>query len=371
MGPPTHLLNLGANVKNLALDKYLDNIDQLKWLLLVVVACALMIYGLAMKKRAMRAFASSNLLGFLSPHASRPRQYFKAVLMVLAMSAIVLALIGPRWGTYFEQVQQRQLDLMICLDVSRSMLAEDAGMSRLDRAKDDINRLLDRLAGASIGLVTFSGKAELTCPLTDDYEFYRLALSDVGIYSAPVGGTNLGDAIAAARRAFGGEKLHDRVIILLTDGEDQGGTAVDEAAKAHKAGIIVYTIGIGDAKHGALVPVMKNGRRTFLKHDNQQVWSKMDPVRLQAIARAGGGEYHPSGQVTATQRTLEWIYTEKIAPLQRQAQSQRFVERRHVRFHWFAAAALTLLMLEILISERRSKTALETTIGSNTEGGHG
>ena len=340
-------------MENQTIDNFVDNIDQLKWLILVAVAAALMIYGLAMKKRAIRAFASPKLIGFLAPQSSWARQYVKAALAVAALIAIVTALIGPRWGRYFEPVQQRQLDLMICLDVSKSMLAEDAGMSRLDRAKDDIDRLLDHLAGATIGLVTFAGKAEPACPLTDDYEFYRLALEEVGIHSAPVGGTNLGDAIATARKAFGAEKNRNRVIVLMTDGEDHGGTAVDEAAKAHEAGITVYAIGIGDDNRGALVPVTQNGHRTFLKYNDQQLWSKMDPVRLQAIARAGGGEYHPSGQVTGTQRTLEWIYQQRIAPLQEEAASGRRVERRHVRFHWFAATALALLMIETLIGERR------------------
>lgn len=338
---------------NPAIDNYADHIDRLQWLLLVVVAAALMVYGFAMKKRALRAFASPNLIGFLAPHSSWGRQYFKAALIIAALIAIVVALIGPRWGEYFEPVQRRQLDIMICLDVSRSMLAEDAGMSRLDRAKDDINQLLDRLAGATIGLVTFAGKSEPACPLTDDYEFCRIALAEVGIHSAPVGGTNLGDAIAAARKSFGGEKNRNRVILLMTDGEDHGGTATDEAANALEEGITVYAIGIGNENQGAPVPVMQRGRRAFLQYNDQQLRSKMDPVRLKAIARAGGGEYHPSGQVTATQRTLEWIYTERIAPLQQETESERHVARRHVRFHWFATMALALLMVETLIGERR------------------
>lgn len=341
-------------MNNPAIDNYVDYIGQLKWLLLVTVVGALMVYGFLMKKRAMRAFASPNLIGFLAPQISWGRQYVKAVLTVAALIALVVALIGPRWGSYFEQVQRRQLDIMICLDVSRSMLAEDAGMSRLDRAKDDINQLLDRLAGATIGLITFAGKAESACPLTDDYEFYRLALAEVGTHSAPVGGTNLGDAIASARKSFGGEKNRNRVILLMTDGEDHGGTATDEAANALEAGITVYAIGIGNENRGALVPITERGRRTFLQYNDQQLRSKMDPVRLQAIARAGGGEYHPSGQVTATQRTLEWIYQERIAPLQQESESGRHVQRRHVRFHWFAALALALLMIETLIGERRS-----------------
>ncbi len=340
-------------------DFSIENPERLRWLVVVLAAVAVIVYGALMRGRAMRAFASVNLIEYLTPSLSRARRHLKAVLVLAAMGLIVVALAGPRWGTYLEPVQQRQLDLMICLDVSKSMLAEDAGMSRLDRARDDIKRLLDMLAGASIGLVTFAGRADLACPLTDDYEYYRIALDDVGIHSARIGGTNLGEAIAAAREAFGEPRPRDRAIILLTDGEDHGGMAVDEALAAREAGMVVYAIGIGDAGEGALIPTERDGRRTFLKYNEQQVWSKLNPGHLHAIAVAGGGEYHPSGQVMPTQRTLEWIYAEKLAPLQRQAESQRHVERRQVRFHWFVGLALALLVVESVIGERRRREKVE------------
>ena len=331
-----------------------DNLNRLSWLAMAAVACALMFYGFAMKRRALRAFSSADMLALLAPNVSWGRQYFKAILVFLAMIAIVLALIGPRWGRYYEDVQQRQLDLMICLDVSKSMLAEDAGMSRMDRAKDDIKRLVDTLDGGTVGLITFAGGAELACPLTDDYEFYRLTLEDVGIHSAPVGGTNLGDALATARKAFGGPGPRDRAILLITDGEDHGGTAVDEAGNAHDEGILVYTIGVGDQGDGAPIPVQKDGHRTILKYKGRQIWSKMDPYKLRMIAQAGGGDYSPSVRWAGThQRMLEWSYPRLIAPFNRQAEAKRQVERRHVLFHWFAIAALVLLMIETLVREAR------------------
>ena len=334
-------------------DFRIDNLERLRWLLLVLGCAAVVIYGFARKQSALRAFASANMLRTLAPDVSLARQYGKAILLLTAMICVVLALIGPRWGTYWEDVQQRQLDVMVCLDTSRSMLAEDAGMSRLDRAKDDIKRLLEKLGGGSIGLVAFAGRAKLVTPLTDDYEFYRLALDDVNTNTAPLGGTNIGEAIAAAVKGFGGERRAQRAILLLTDGEDHGETAIEEAKKARESGALVFTIGIGDEKQGALIPVEQAGQRTFLKYQDQQLWSKMDPTKLMSIAMAGGGEYHPSGQITPMQRTLEWIYEQRLRPMEERMNKQKQVARQYARFHWPATIALVLLVLETIVSERR------------------
>ena len=237
------------------------------------------------------------------------------------------------------------------------MLAKDAGMARLDRAKDDIKQLLDVLSGGMVGLVAFAGAADLACPLTDDYEFVRLVLDDVHIHSAPMGGTDMGAAIAAGVKAFSRVGRQHRVILLLTDGEDHGGRGREAAAKAHEQGIQIYAIGIGNAERGALVPVMKDGRESYLMHEGQQLWSKLDPTTLDEIARAGGGEYHPSAQVTGTQRTLEWLYSEKIAPTLQLTADDRKVRRLYPRFHWLAALALGLLLVESMVGERKPAIA--------------
>jgi Ca-activated chloride channel family protein len=333
----------------------IDNVNQLKWLLIVAACGIVLLYGFARKKQALAAFTSDRLLGVLIPDLSFVRQYVKAGLVLVAMTAIVLAMIGPRWGTYFEDAVRRQLDLMVCLDVSRSMLAEDAGMSRLDRAKDDVKRLLDKLGGGSIGLVAFAGKAELVCPLTDDYEFYRLALEDVGPHVSQLGGTNLGEAIKVAAKGLGGPTRQQRAIILITDGEDTADSQpVEEAKKARRDGISVYCIGVGDSKRGGLIPIQKGGERNYVMQDGEQVWSKLDPEELQSIAQAGGGEYQPSGQVTANQRTLEWLYAEKLMPREAHSTKERRVPRQYARFAWPAALALALLIVESLIRERRA-----------------
>ncbi|HPF38649.1 MAG TPA: VWA domain-containing protein [Phycisphaerae bacterium] len=340
--------------------EHIDRVDHAVWLTLIPIVGVLLVYGLAMRRRSLARFARASLLGFLAPQSSAARRIVKAALLFLAVTCIAVALLGPRWGLQIVPVQKRQLDVVICLDVSRSMLADDAGMSRLDRAKDDIERLLDNVAGGNVGLVTFAGGAELACPLTDDLAFFRLILDDVGIHSAPVGGTNIGKAILAAREAFGPPAARTRAIILMTDGEDHGATAIDEATIAQENDIQVFCVGIGDDKRGGLVPASEKNRRDYVMYNNQQVWSKLDPAKLAAIARAGGGEYHESGQVTNRQRTLEWIYEKKLLPKMERREDDR-TETRKVRYHWFAAAGLALLMLETLIRESRNVNPLPMT----------
>lgn len=329
---------------------------RLGWIGLVVLCALACIYGFARKAAAMRMFADADLLSALVPDLSRARQYVKAILALIAMSLVVIAAMGPRWGTYYEDVLRPQLDMIICLDVSRSMLAEDAGMSRMERAKDDIKRLIPRLGGGSIGLVAFAGRAELVCPLTDDYDFYKLTVDDVGVHSVRLGGTNLAEAIKVAAKGFDRAGNYKRVIVVMTDGEDQGEGAVEAATEAHKSGVDIYAIGIGDSGRGALIPIETNGRKGYVMHDGQQHWSKLDETGLRQIAAAGGGVYEPSRLVTGSERTLEWLHANRVAPAQTMEVQDRKVPRKWPRYHWPAGAALVLLAIETMIAERKGKT---------------
>jgi len=336
-----------------------SHFHRLAWLLLVVVCAAVAVYGFARKSAALRSFAEAGLLAALVPDLSRARQYVKAILTLVAMTCMVAAAMGPRWGTYYEDVFRPQLDIMICLDVSRSMLAEDAGMSRLERAKDDIKRLIPRLSGASIGLVAFAGRAELVCPLTDDYEFYKMTLDDVGVHSARLGGTNLAEALKTAAKSFEQTGPHKRVIFVMTDGENHGEGVVDAATDVHKSGVDIYTIGIGDADRGGLIPTDNNGRPGYVMHDGQQVWSKLDEATLRQIATAGGSVYEPSRLVSGSERTLEWLYNNRVAPSQTMEAEEKKAPRKWPRYHWPAGAALILLAVETMIAERRGRPARE------------
>jgi len=147
------------------------------------------------------------------------------------------------------------------------------------------------------------------------------------------------------------------VVIVMTDGEDHGASAVDAATEAHKSDVDVFAIGIGDAGRGGLIPTDSNGRRGYMMHDGQQLWSKLDEATLRQIVAAGGGAYEPSRLVTGTERTLEWMYANRIAPTQTFEAQDKKAPRKWPRYHWPAGAALILLALETMIGERRSKSA--------------
>lgn len=322
----------------------------------VLIAAALYVYRFAQKRRALARFATENLFGRLMPTVSPSRQVIKAGLTVSAILCIASAALGPRWGVSTKTVRLSGIDIMIVLDVSRSMLAEDAGESRLERAKQDIRDLLAILDGDQVGLVTFAGKPVLKCSLTPDYGFYRLVLDEVGPYSAPLGGTLIGDAVRLASEHFDDLAKQHKVIIVITDGEDHASYPVDAARDAfEQRGIRVCTIGIGNPAQGQRIPIEEDGRITYLKHDGQEVLSKMNPQVLREMAAVGGGVYVDAGLRSIE---LDRIYQDIIAKMdkeQREYEAKK-IERGHA-WHWlFALMALVLLVIEALLPERVSRS---------------
>ncbi len=317
----------------------------------VILATAFYIYQFAMKRQALRQFASVNLFGHLMPTVSPSRQVIKAGLTVSAVLCIAGAAMGPRWGIVEKTVRLSGIDIMIVLDVSRSMLAEDAGQRRLERAKQDIRELLAVLDGDQVGLVTFAGKPVLKCALTPDYGFYRLVLDEVGPHSAPLGGTLIGDAIRLASEHFDDRAKKHKVIIVITDGEDHISYPVDAAREAfEKRGIRVCTIGIGNPVQGERIPVEQDGSITYLKYRGEEVRSKMDSALLREIAAVGGGVHVDAGLKSIE---LDKIYQDIIAKMDKE---QREYEAKKIErgqpWHWlFALVALILLAVESVLPE--------------------
>jgi Ca-activated chloride channel family protein len=321
------------------------------WLLWLVPALfAFYVYAFRTRTRLLRRFAAAEMVERLTAGVSRPRQYFKAFLVLVGVLACVLALAELKWGFTWEEVKREGVDIVVALDVSDSMLVEDVEsggkLSRLERAKREIADLLDLLEGDRIGLVAFAGTAFVECPLTLDYGAAEIFLDAIDTDLIPVKGTDLAEAIGVSLAAFEGATHSSRAIILITDGEDHTGQALKAAEEAKLVGVRIFTIGIG-RDEGAPIPAAGGFRRD---RRGEIVLSKLDEPTLQKIALNTGGRYVRSvtGDVD-----LEQIYAQGIkATLEDQELGSKRRERWEERFQWVLAVALFVLMLEPLISER-------------------
>jgi len=318
------------------------------WLLPVLAVFYLWVFRA--KVRSLRRFASSSMLARLTAGVSRPRQVLKSLLVLVGAGAALLALAEPRWGFTWEEVQRRGVDLVVALDLSDSMLVEDAGgdgLSRLERAKREIIDLLRLLEGDRIALVAFAGTAFVECPLTLDYGAAGIFLDAFDTDLIPRKGTDLSAAIRKSLEAFRGATHPSRAILLITDGEDHSGEALGAAREAKEQGVKVFTIGIG-RDEGSPIPTPEGGFRR--DRQGEIVLSKLDEPTLQQIALTTDGRYVRSvtGDVD-----LEQIYLQGVkATLEDQELASRRRQRWHERFQWLLAVALAALMIEPLVADR-------------------
>jgi len=280
---------------------------------------------------------------------------------------LIVALARPQFGEYFEDVETRGVDVVVALDVSRSMMAEDVKPNRLERAKSDILDLLSRLEGDRVGLVLFAGAPVVQVPLTTDLGFYRSMLRDADPDSAPRGGTLIGDAIRKSLSSLEERPDRDQAIVLITDGGDQDSFPAEAAQQAATRGVRIFTVGLGDTSEGARIPQRDTqGRLNFVQHDGQEIWSKMDEDLLEELAVATEGAYVPA-------RTLSYdlgqIYDDHLAGLTQSELSTAKRRHLHERFQWFAAAGIFLVLMQILIPQERPGTAEHASPVVATEGG--
>lgn len=300
--------------------------------------------------RALRRFADQSLLAQLAPARSMTRSLVRLGLMVGALALVVVALADIRWGVRTVEATRRGLDVVFALDVSRSMLAEDASPNRLERAKGLITDLIDRLPGDRVGLIAFAGDVSVACPLTLNHDAFRMSLDELDVRDATRGGSLLGDAIRRAALSFSDTAPEGKVIVVVSDGEDHGSLPAAAASEARtERGARVFTIGLGDERDGARIPVSESGTRRYLVNEGTEVWTKMDPRGLTEIAKAGDGAFIPVGTTTAD---CAAILQGLIVDSERKAVESTPVRQHIPRFQWFAAGALFLLLLECLVGVR-------------------
>jgi len=297
-------------------------------------------------------FCGVNLFSKLVTLNFKKLQKSKAIFVILTFLFLLIALTRPQWGYQWEDYKQEGVDIIIALDVSRSMLAEDIKPNRLERAKRKISDLLNMLKGDRIGLVAFAGTSFVQCPLTLDYAAARIFLNAIDTDLIPVQGTDIGEALRKSTKAFRTQENKSKAIILITDGEDQTGHAMEAAEEAKKAGIKVFSIGIGK-EIGAPLP-NPNMASGFLKNENGDViLTKLDETTLQQISVKTGGSYVRSvtGDID-----LKTIYLDQIN--QNLDKNKFKSERRKIwneRFQWFIFFAFLFLVYESSLSARKSK----------------
>jgi Ca-activated chloride channel homolog len=326
-------------------------------LLLALWLVPLLAFLLVAAQRRRRAtanrFADRAMVGRLMPALRGPRPWIKGGAVLVGLTCLIMAAARPRFGTYFEEVVQRGVDVFILLDVSKSMLAEDVSPNRLERAKSDIRDLLNKLGGDRVGLIVFSGAPVVKVPLTTDQGFFRMALDEVGPQSAPRGGSLIGDAIRKALESMDPQRDRSRVIVLITDGEDQDSFPEQAAEQAAERGVKIIAVGLGDSGEGARIPVRDEaGQLRYVRHEGQEVWSKMDERLLKQIALATSGAYIPA---KTRAYDLGRIYEDHLAGLTGGEIKEEKRKRYQEQFQLFACLGLGFLLVEMTIASYRTQ----------------
>ena len=331
------------------------NPQALIWLL-TVLPMALLFWGSARRRRRrLDALADRHLQTDLAPTYSSTRTTRKSILWLLGFACCLLALARPQWGFDWQEVHRRGIDILILLDTSNSMLAEDVKPNRITRSKMAIEDLVRQLRGDRLGLVAFAGSAFLQCPMTLDYDAFLATTKALDVGYIPRGGTNLQAAVEEGLRAFGEDAPNHKAMVLITDGENLEGDLDAVVQQAVERKIRIFAVGIG-TEEGELIPIRdENDRISFLRdRDGNPVKTRLNPEPLKELCAATDGMYVQAG---STDFGLQAIYEAGIAPMSPQELASRMQKRWKERFQVPLALGLILLGLGIFLPEHRPRAA--------------
>jgi Ca-activated chloride channel homolog len=304
------------------------------------------------RRKKLSRLGDQNLIKELIPYSAKRKRTVKVVLFLLAFSSLIIALCNLQTGSKLTEVKREGADIIVCIDVSNSMLAQDLQPNRLTRAKYALEKMIDALEGDRLGLVIFAGEAYVQLPITTDYSAAKLFLESISTGMVPVQGTNLAAAIAKASESFSNDVAKNKAIILITDGENHESEAIEAAEACGKKGIMINTIGIGSLK-GVPIPVVENGVVKGYRKDRegQTVITKLNADLLKVIAGKANGVY-----VQASQADLGLgAIMNKISELDKAQLENKMYTDYEDQFQWFIGLSLILFFVEFLISERVSE----------------
>ncbi|MGD0756027.1 MAG: VWA domain-containing protein [Bacteroidales bacterium] len=327
------------------------NPDFLYLLLLLPVIVLLYIINEVRKKKSLKRLGDINLVSGLVPEMSGIRPTIKFILQLIAVSAGIIMLSRPQFGSKIEDIKKQGVEVIIALDVSNSMLAEDIQPNRLTRAKQAISRLVDNLDNDKIGLIVFAGDAYIQIPVTTDYISAKMFLSSINPNMVPKQGTAIGAAINLGVRSFSPGEGKSKAMIIITDGENHEDDPIKAAEEASKAGIVIHTLGIGSTE-GVPIPLINNGKKDYLKDaDGNTVVTRLDEEILKKIALSTNGNYV---RASNSNIGLDEIFRD-IRKMKKQDLESTMYTEYNDQFQIFAAIALFLLMFDFIIMERKNR----------------
>ena len=323
----------------------------LNFLLLIPALVAFFIFASIRKKKLLEIFGNKDIVQRLSVSKSMAKEKASRILILIASCFLILALARPQIGARLTMTKRQGVDVIIAIDTSSSMMAQDIKPSRLEKAKLEVASLIDKLKGDRVGILTFSGTSFVQCPLTLDYNAAKMFLNIVAPGMMPRPGTAIGDAIDKATRAFVKKQRKHKVLVLLTDGEDHQTKPIEAAKKAKKQGIVIYAIGIGTKKGEPIPLIDESGSVSGYKKDKsgEVVMSRLDDATLQKIALITDGKYY---RATGREFELDRIYDE-ISKMEKKELSNRLFMQHEDRFQYFLAVALILLCIEFAMGDRK------------------
>jgi len=322
------------------------------WFLLVIPVMALLFVILQIwKNRAQNKFADKKLLNKLSPDKSLFKSILKFFVWSLAIAFLIFGLVNPKIGTKLETVKRQGVDIVFAIDVSKSMLAEDIAPNRLEKSKQLVTQIINNLASDRIGIIAYAGKAFPQLPITTDYASAKMFLQSMNTDMLSSQGTAIDEAIQLARTYYDDEEQTNRVLIIISDGEDHNDIAVDVAEAAAEEGIKIFTIGVGELKGGP-IPIKRNGIVLNYKKDNngETVITKLNEETLIEIAEEGNGEYINGRNTNQVVETIGDILNKMD---KKEFEAKEFAEYKD-QFQWFLGFAILFLFIDIFLLERKT-----------------
>jgi Ca-activated chloride channel family protein len=322
------------------------------WYLLVCFLLAgLFYYRTKRREQAIRLLGDEQLVNALMPRYSKPLRLFKFCLLVVALAIGIIGLANLQAGSRTEKIERKGIDVMIALDVSKSMLAQDLSPNRLEKAKQFIARLLEKLGNDRIGLITFAGRAYVSVPLTVDMSALKMNLAGASPTQVPTQGTVIGEAISMARQSFNAKETKYKSIILISDGEDHDEGVADEVKKAVGEGIMINTVGIGSPEGSPIFDPETRANKRDEKGD--EVITKLNEKELQEIASAGQGVYLRLGNTDAAADAI----AKQISSTEQKNFGDNIFTDYNSYYQYFIGIALLLILIEFFIPEQKKLQA--------------